>query len=74
MRMPAQTREESRSGSEPRIAETDEDLMVRLQAKEKGALDLLFGRYSRVVFGIGNRVLRDYGEANSRPQDLIAAR
>ena len=53
------------------VAESDESLMARLQARDKEALDLLFLRYSRMVFGIAHRILRDYGEAEELVQEAF---
>jgi RNA polymerase sigma-70 factor (ECF subfamily) len=49
----------------------DEELMVRLQASDANALDILFDRYSRLVLGIALRVLRDYGEAEDVVQEVF---
>jgi len=48
---------------------TDEELMAGMQAKDAKALDLLFGRYSRLVFGIALRILHDHGEAEEAVQE-----
>ena len=42
---------------------SDEELMAGLQAKDEQALDLLFARYSRLVFGIALRILNVRSEA-----------
>jgi RNA polymerase sigma-70 factor (ECF subfamily) len=49
----------------------DEELLIRLQASDATALDLLFDRYSRLVLGIALRVLRDYGEAEDVVQEVF---
>lgn len=49
----------------------DEELMARLQARDSGALHVLFDRYSRLVLGIGLRILRDYGEAEEIVQEAF---
>jgi RNA polymerase sigma-70 factor (ECF subfamily) len=49
----------------------DEELMAGLQAKDATALDLLFGRYSRLVFGIALRVLNDRNEAEDVVQEVF---
>jgi RNA polymerase sigma-70 factor, ECF subfamily len=49
----------------------DEELMVRLQASDTSALDLLFDRYARLVLGVALRVLHDYGEAEDVVQDVF---
>jgi RNA polymerase sigma-70 factor (ECF subfamily) len=45
--------------------------MSRLQGCEREALDVLFDRYSRLVFGIAYRTLNDYGEAEDTVQDTF---
>ena len=50
---------------------TDEEAMLRLRARDKDALTLLFERYSRLVLTIAFRVLRDYGEAEDVMQTLF---
>ena len=42
---------------------SDEELMAGLQAKDEKALDSLFDKYSRLVFGIAQRILNDRSEA-----------
>src|SRR6266404_3715895 len=42
---------------------SDEELMAGLQAKDEKALDALFAKYSRLVFGIAQRILNDRSEA-----------
>ena len=49
----------------------DESLMVRLQARDPDALDLLFGRYARLVFSIALRIVNDYGEAEEIVQEVF---
>jgi RNA polymerase sigma-70 factor (ECF subfamily) len=56
--------------AEPRNP-SDEEAMARLQAKETVALNLLLDRYSRLVFGIALRILRDYGEAEEIVQETF---
>jgi RNA polymerase sigma-70 factor (ECF subfamily) len=50
---------------------TDEELMSGLQAKDSKALELLFGRYSRLVFGIAFRILNDRSEAEEVVQEAF---
>ena len=50
---------------------SDEDLMLSLQAKDSKALDLLFSRYSRLVFGIALRILNDQSEAEEVVQEAF---
>jgi RNA polymerase sigma-70 factor (ECF subfamily) len=44
-------------------APSDEELMAGLQTKDDKALDLLFAKYSRLVFAIALRILNDRSEA-----------
>jgi RNA polymerase sigma-70 factor (ECF subfamily) len=48
---------------------SDEELMARLQGHDTSALNTLFSRYSRVVFGIAFRVLHDAGESEEVVQE-----
>jgi RNA polymerase sigma-70 factor (ECF subfamily) len=48
---------------------TDEELMTRLQANDSKALELLFDRYSRLVFGIAYRIVNNYSEAEEVVQE-----
>jgi RNA polymerase sigma-70 factor, ECF subfamily len=48
---------------------SDEELMARLQGHDSSALNTLFNRYSRVVFGIAFRVLHDVGESEEVVQE-----
>ena len=50
---------------------SDEDLMAWIQAKDSKGLDLLFTRYSRLVFGIALRILNDKSEAEEVVQEDI---
>jgi RNA polymerase sigma-70 factor (ECF subfamily) len=50
---------------------TDEDLLARLKNSEPDALVALFHSYSRLVFGIGCRILRDSGEAEDLVQEFF---
>ena len=50
---------------------SDEELMVRVQAKDPKGLDLLYTRYSRLVFGIALRILRDKSEAEEVVQETF---
>jgi RNA polymerase sigma-70 factor (ECF subfamily) len=51
--------------------QTDEQLMLRIQARDPDALDLLFGRYARLVLSIGLRIVKDYGEAEEIVQEVF---
>ena len=50
---------------------SDEELMVGLQVKDAEALDLLFGRYSRLVFAIALRIVNDRSEAEDVVQEVF---
>jgi RNA polymerase sigma-70 factor, ECF subfamily len=50
---------------------SDEELMAGLQVKNAKALDLLFARYSRLVLGIGLRILNDRNEAEDVVQEVF---
>src|SRR6266851_2858517 len=50
---------------------SDEELMSRLQAKDAKGLELLFSRYSRLVFGIALRILNDHSEAEEVVQEAF---
>lgn len=50
---------------------SDEDLMIGACAKQTEALDLLFGRYSKLVFGIALRILHDRSEAEEVVQEAF---
>jgi RNA polymerase sigma-70 factor (ECF subfamily) len=49
----------------------DVAVMRRIQAGEKQALGLLYDRYSRLILGIGLRILRDSSEAQELVQDVF---
>ncbi|MGB8541274.1 MAG: sigma-70 family RNA polymerase sigma factor [Candidatus Acidiferrales bacterium] len=49
----------------------DEALMFRVQAGDESALGQLLERHSRLVLGIGYRILRDTGEAQELVQDVF---
>jgi RNA polymerase sigma-70 factor, ECF subfamily len=50
---------------------SDEELMDRLNSNDSAALRVLFERYSRLVFGIAKRIVRDYGEAEEVVQEAF---
>src|SRR5206468_10643085 len=50
---------------------SDEQLMVWLQAKDAKGVDLLYSRYSRLVFGIALRILNDKSEAEEVVQEVF---
>lgn len=49
----------------------DETLLMRLQASDMEALRLLFQRYSRLIFSVARRVLKDNDEAEDLVQDVF---
>lgn len=53
------------------LSPSDEELIADLQKQEVNALDVLFSRYSRLVFGIASRILRDYSEAEEVVQETF---
>jgi RNA polymerase sigma-70 factor (ECF subfamily) len=65
----------SREGVTPQAVEvrspSDEELMANLQTKDSKALELLFSRYSRLVFGIALRILNDHSEAEEVVQEAF---
>jgi DNA-directed RNA polymerase specialized sigma24 family protein len=50
---------------------SDEDLMSALHVKDANALEVLFGRYSRLVNSIAFRILHDYSEAEEVVQEAF---
>ena len=50
---------------------SDEELMSSLQTKDSKALELLFDRYSGLVFGIALRILNDHSEAEEVVQEAF---
>jgi RNA polymerase sigma-70 factor (ECF subfamily) len=50
---------------------SDEDLMAWIQAKDSVGLDLLYSRYSRLVFGIAFRIVNDKSEAEDVVQETF---
>jgi RNA polymerase sigma-70 factor (ECF subfamily) len=53
------------------LSVSDEEAMARLQRRDYGALTLLFDRYSKPVFAVGLRILRDVGEAEDLVQEVF---
>jgi RNA polymerase sigma-70 factor (ECF subfamily) len=49
----------------------DEALIVQICAGDREALAVFFRRYSRLVHGIGRRVLRDHAETEDFVQDIF---
>jgi len=50
---------------------SDEYLVLRMEKGDRHAVELLFDRYSTLVFGIGLRILHDRGEAEDFVQDVF---
>jgi RNA polymerase sigma-70 factor, ECF subfamily len=50
---------------------SDEELMAGMQAKDSEALDQLYTRYARLVFGIAFRTLNDRSEAEEVVQETF---
>src|SRR5258708_36825548 len=50
---------------------SDEELMAGLQSKDAEALDLIFSRYSRLVFAIALRIVNDRSEAEDVVQEVF---
>jgi RNA polymerase sigma-70 factor (ECF subfamily) len=50
---------------------SDEDLMAWMQAQDSKGLDLLYARYSRLVFGIALRIVSDKSEAEEVVQEVF---
>jgi RNA polymerase sigma-70 factor, ECF subfamily len=50
---------------------SDEELMVWMQARDAKGVDLLYGRYARLVFGIALRILNDKSEAEEVVQEVF---
>jgi RNA polymerase sigma-70 factor, ECF subfamily len=50
---------------------SDEELLTDLQTYDAKAFEVLFSRYSRLVFGIASRILRDYSEAEEVVQETF---
>ncbi len=65
----------ARRVAQPQLAEvcspSDEELMAWMQAKDSKGLDLLYSRYSRLVFGIALRILNDKSEAEEVVQEVF---
>jgi RNA polymerase sigma-70 factor (ECF subfamily) len=57
-------------GAQPRHL-SDENLLAALKGRDREALAEVFQRYSRLVFSIGFRILRDAGEAEDVVQEVF---
>lgn len=58
-------------GAEATILPDDETLLLRVQSGDRQALGFLFLRYSRSVFSVGRRILRDHAEAEDLVHDVF---
>jgi RNA polymerase sigma-70 factor, ECF subfamily len=58
-------------GSSTIPSPSDEELLADLQTYDAKAFEVLFCRYSRLVFGIASRILRDYSEAEEVVQETF---
>lgn len=52
-------------------AQSDEELLARVQKKDYDAVGVLFDRYARLFLGIAFRILRDRGEAEDMVQEIF---
>ena len=52
-------------------AELDESLIARVQVYDHDAMSQLFCRYARIVRSVGQRILRDDGEADDLVQEVF---
>jgi RNA polymerase sigma-70 factor (ECF subfamily) len=50
---------------------SDDDLIARIASGDREALALLFRRYSRLVWTVGKRIVRDEAEADDLLQDVF---
>ena len=66
-------RERPIAGPQPADVDSpsDEELMVWMQARDSQGVDLLYGRYARLVFGIAMRILNDKSEAEDVVQEVF---
>src|SRR5260370_6978886 len=50
---------------------SDEEVMARLQSNDSGALEILFGRYARLVLAIARSIVRNSGKAEDVVKDAV---
>jgi RNA polymerase sigma-70 factor, ECF subfamily len=50
---------------------SDEEVMARLQSNDSAALEILFGRYGRLVLAVARGIVRDRGEAEDVVQEAF---
>ncbi len=71
----AWSRDQDRSVAAPKAAEelspSDEEVMARLKSNDSAALEILFGRYARLVLAIARGIVRDSGEAEDVVQEAF---
>jgi RNA polymerase sigma-70 factor, ECF subfamily len=66
------SRNQERPANPPDVTQptpSDEEVMVRLQSNDTGALEILFDRYARLVLAIARGIVRDPGEAEDVVQE-----
>jgi RNA polymerase sigma-70 factor, ECF subfamily len=68
---PVSIAEDHSSRSAPRAELISRDLLHRIRAGDEKALDLAYERASRVVFGVGLRMLRDKAEVEEVVVDVF---
>src|SRR5882672_9218530 len=49
----------------------DSCLLVRIQARDQGAMSVLFNRYAALVYAVALRVLKDASEAEDVMQEIF---
>jgi RNA polymerase sigma-70 factor, ECF subfamily len=59
----------STAGHDP----TDEELLTRVAARDRGAFELLYRRYSRSILGLALRRLGDHGRAEDAVQETFTS-
>ncbi len=71
----AWSRSQEHAGLVPKVAgdrsPSDEEVMARLQSNDSAALEILFGRYARLVLAIARGIVRDSGEAEDVVQEAF---
>jgi RNA polymerase sigma-70 factor (ECF subfamily) len=53
------------------LPQSDEHLLSWIQTNDRQAFSVLFGRYARLIFSIGKRILRDDAEAEDLVQEVF---
>lgn len=67
--LPVSERPALRTAEEP----SDSDLLLRVARGDRGAFELLYGRYARAVLSLALRLLRDRGRAEDATQETFTA-